>query len=83
MLFFLVHGNEACDDLTEKSIADTTKSDLGEVISETHLRVGKARDYPRSYPYENILASEEIQRGLVEASSKKPGAHSNKHKIKL
>jgi hypothetical protein len=60
-------GNEACDDLTEKSIVDTTKSDLGEAISETHLRVGKARDYPCSYPYENILASEEIQRGLVEA----------------
>jgi hypothetical protein len=43
-------GNEVCDDLTETSIAETTKSGLGEVISEAHLRVGKARDYPRSYP---------------------------------
>jgi len=46
--------------LVRSSIVKTTRSDLGEAISETHLRVGKARGLFAELPDQDFGSCEDI-----------------------
>ena len=46
--------------MVRSSIVKTTRSDLGEAISETHLRVGKARGLFAELPDQDFGSCEDI-----------------------
>ena len=55
-----IRGDEARGGLARSSIVKTARSDLGEAISETHLRAGKARALFAELPDRDFGPCEDI-----------------------